>query len=344
MNDAQFPVGQAANSAARQLRLLADAGLSRAIQVAATLGIADHMNDGPQPVDVLARRTACEPDALGRMLRYLAFAGVFDEVNGRYGLTSMARLLRSDQPGSLREELSITAGDRALWWSAGEFMHTVVTGQPAYDQVYGMSFWDAIRAGGAVSARFQTAMSDGANGLAEDLAERYEWQDVTTVADLGGGAGTVLARLLSLRSHLRGIVVDLPSVTSSAAKMLAEAGVADRCSVTAADLLEGVPGGADCYLMLRVLHDWPDAAATTILRHCRQSCGNAGRLVIVDMEIGGHDVTGESLASDMTMMLLVGGRERTRPEFARLLHTAGFTVTRNIKLRSPYVAIEARPT
>jgi hypothetical protein len=332
-----------AEGAACQLRLLADARLSRAIQVAATLGVADHMSDGPKAVDVLASRTSCDPGALGRMLRYLAFAGVFEEDEGRYGLTPMASLLRSDDPGTLRAELSIAADDRALWWSAGEFLHTVLTGQTAYDHVYGMSLWEAVRASGAASARFQAAMAESLSGLVSDLLEFYDWQGVTTLADLGGGSGTVLGLLLSARTSMRGILVDLPSVTSGAAQALADAGAGDRCSVVPGDLLEGVPAGADCYLMLRVLHDWPDTAAVSILRHCRQACGDTGRLLIVDMEIGGRDRVGLSLASDVMMMLVVGGRERTAQEFGRMLSIAGFAITRKIELRSPYVMIEARP-
>ncbi|HET9899078.1 MAG TPA: methyltransferase [Streptosporangiaceae bacterium] len=330
-------------SAACRLRLLADAQLSRAIGVAATLGLADHMTDGPQPPDVLAKLTGCDPGALRRMLRYLAFAGVFGETDGCYGLTPMARLLRSDEPGSLRPELSVTADDRAAWWSTGELLHTVRTGQPAYDHVYGMSFWDAVRARGAASTRFQAAMAQSLNGLADDLAERYDWSGVATLADLGGGQGTVLARLLSALPRLRGILVDLPSVTAAAPAVLAGAGVADRCSVIPGDLLEQVPAGADRYLMLRVLHDWPDAAAGIMLAHCRAACGDDGRLVVIDMEVGGQDAAGESLASDVMMMLLVGGRERTRAEFTGLLDEAGFAVSRVIGLRPPYIAIEATP-
>lgn len=332
-----------AGSAACRLRLLADAQLSRAVQVAATLGLADHLTDGPQPADVLAKLTGCDKDALGRMLRYLAFAGVFDEADGCYGLTPMARLLRSDEPGTLRTELSITAGDRGAWWSTGELLHTVTTGRPAYDHVYGLSFWDAVRASGAASTRFQAAMAGSLNGLADELLERYDWSGVATVADLGGGTGTVLARLLSARPGLRGILVDLPSVTAAAPAVLTGAGVADRCSIAERDLLDGMPAGADRYLMLRVLHDWPDAEAGAMLANCRAACGDTGRLVVIDMEVGGQDATGESLASDLTMMLLVGGRERSRQEFERLLGGAGFAVAQIIELRSPYIAIEARP-
>lgn len=333
----------AAADARRQLRLLADAQLSRAIHVVATLGVADLLAAGPQEVGALAARLSCDRDVLGRLLRYLASAEVFQAVDGGYALTPTSRLLCSDEPGSLREELSIAADDRAVWWSTGELMHSVKTGSPAYDHVFGASLWDAMRTNRAASAGFQKAMTEQAAGIVEDLLQCYSWSDVRTVGDIGGGVGTAMIRLLRARPELRGILIDLPGVAAEAETALKEAGVADRCRVAAGDMFEGIPAGADRYLLLRILHDWPDEDALRILRRCREACAEGGRLLIVDMEVGPHDPTGAAVTADILMMLLVGGRERTQEEFAGLLGRAGFAVSRRMSLRSPYVALEARP-
>lgn len=335
--------GLSSATARRQLRLLADARLSRAIQAVATLGVADLLVPGPQEVGALAARLSCEPDVLGRLLRYLAFAGVFEAVDGGYALTSMGRLLCSEEPGSLREELSIGADNRAVWWSTGELMHSVMTGTPAYDHVFGVSLWEAMRASPAASALFQESMTAQVPAIVKDLLQHCSWSDVRTIGDVGGGAGTAMIQLLRARPELRGILIDLPSVTAEAEKELREAGVADRCQVAAGDMFEGIPGGADCYLLLRILHDWSDEDALRILRRCREACADGGRLLIVDMEVGPHDQAGVALSADLLMMLLVGGRERTQEEFVRLLGSAGFAVSRRVTLRSPYVALEARP-
>ncbi|HEV2378036.1 MAG TPA: hypothetical protein VGS19_38470, partial [Streptosporangiaceae bacterium] len=156
------PVTSGPPAAERQLRLLGDAQLSRAIQVAATLAIADHIADEPRSAEDLARLTGCEPGLLRRLLRYLAFAEVFSATgDGRYTLTEMGRLLCSDEPSSVRAELVIGADDRALWWSTGEMLHTVRTGQPAFDHVYGVSMWEAMRTAAGSSTRFQQAMTAG---------------------------------------------------------------------------------------------------------------------------------------------------------------------------------------
>jgi 2,7-dihydroxy-5-methyl-1-naphthoate 7-O-methyltransferase len=328
----------------RRLRLLADAQLSRAIQVAATLRVADHMGDEAQPAAELARRTSCDEGALRRLLRYLAFAGVFEETGeGRFGLTRMGRLLRTVEPGSLQATLAIGPDNRALWWSTGELLHAVRTGRPAYDHVYGMSLWDTLRAGKGSSTRFQRSMAESSDEILDSLLPLHDWAGVATVADVGGGTGALLIRLLRANPRLRGLLVDLPSVAEQASEAIGRAGLADRCAVAAGDLLEQVPAGADLYLLMRVLHDWPDRAAVSILRNCRKACGQTGRVLLVDMEVGASDPTGESLASDMMMLLLVGGKERTLAELTQLLAEAGLSMTKRTALRPPYVAIEAAP-
>lgn len=328
----------------RALRLLADAQLSRAIQVVATLGVADQLVAGPRPAGELAALAGCDPDALGRLLRYLAFAGVLDETaDGRFGLTGPGELLRSDVEGSMREELSIGADDRGVWWSTGELLHSVRTGKPAYDKVFGVSMWQTMRSAPESSQRFQQSMTQASGSIVDELVSRYDWPATGTVADLGGGSGTVLAGLLGARPALSGMLVDLPEVVAAADQRLAAAGLADRCVAVPADLFSAVPPGADRYLLMRVLHDWPDESAAAILRNCRAACGQGGRLVIVDMEVGPADELGLSLVGDLLMLLLVGGRERTRAELDALLGAAGFEVTGRIPLRPPYVAVEARP-
>jgi SAM-dependent methyltransferase len=330
--------------ASRTLRLLGDPYLTQAVRVAATLGIADHINGEPVGVAELAEATGCHADTLHRVLRYLTFAGVFADAGDRhYALTDMGRMLRSDAPGSLRAELSIGPDDRALWWSVGELMHSLRTGKPAYDRVYGRSFWDTLRASPEASARFQQGMAEDSEAIADSLSRHYDWSSVASVTDLGGGAGRVLARLLHQHPGLNGTVVDLPAVAAEATATLTAAGVAGRGRVVEGDLLRPLPAGADRYLLMRVLHDWPDDDATTILRNARNACGDAGRVLIVEMEVGGDDPTSAAFVGDMTMLVLLGGRERSSREFNALAGAAGLAIVRRTRLRGPYVVMEAVP-
>lgn len=325
------------------LRQLADPALSRAIQVAATLGIADLLTDGPRSASALAGRLGCHSDALARLLRYLAFAGVFAEDEQGFGLTALSRLLRTGEPGSLRSELSIGADDRAWWWSTGEMLHAIRTGNPAYDRVFGMSLWEAMARGGGSSGRFQEAMSHGSRELAGQLSAAYDWLGVSSIVDVGGGVGTVLATLLADHPRMTGTLVDVAPVAESARQSLAQAGLDERVRVVVGDFFGGLPAGGDVYLLFRVLHDWADDAATRVLRCCRKACGTGGRVIVVDMEIGRHDPDGIALGGDIAMLLLAGGRERTSSETAGLLGAAGFAVTSRLELRRPYVAIVATP-
>src|SRR4051812_5354747 len=77
--------------------------ISQAVYVAAKLGIADLLRDGPRMSEELATTCQMQPAALYRLLRTLASLGVFTEVDTRrFALTPMAEWLRSDHPGSMR--------------------------------------------------------------------------------------------------------------------------------------------------------------------------------------------------------------------------------------------------
>src|SRR6201984_885670 len=72
---------------------------SQAITVAAQLGVADALTDGPLPIEELAARVGADADALHRLLRALISKGIFRQRrDGRYELNSLAGTLRSAAP------------------------------------------------------------------------------------------------------------------------------------------------------------------------------------------------------------------------------------------------------
>jgi hypothetical protein len=161
------------------------------------------------------------------------------------------------------------------------------------------------------------------------------------IADIGGGQGTLLAAILRRHEHLRGVVFDVPDVASRVADVLREAGVTERCEVVAGDFFAGVPEGADTYILANVLHDWDDDQAVRILEACRQAMGAGGRVLIVERLIS-DDLRGAVpvLLSDLNMLLLSGGQERTNAEYRALLTAAGLRPGRIQPVAAPYGVIE----
>jgi hypothetical protein len=253
--------------------------VAQAIHVAAKLGIADLLRDGPLPVDELANATGSHAPTLQRLLRALASVGLFvEEPDGRVCLTPSAEYLRSDVRGSMRNWAMAFAGP--AWWSSwGELLHSVQTGEPAFPKALGLPLWEYLDAHLEEQALFNATMS------ASDptaVVQAYDWSRFRLVVDVGGGQGTLLAAILSAHPSSRGILFDQPAVVATAGTILDGAGVADRCEAVGGDFFTSVPPGADAYVLKAIIHDWQDELAIAILRTCRSAMPATGRLLLVE--------------------------------------------------------------
>lgn len=325
------------------LRITNGFQVSQAIHAAATLGIADLLADGPRGADELAEAAGAHAPTLYRLLRALASVGVFvEEEDGRFGLTPLAEYLRSDAPGSLRA-WAMQIGQTYLWTSWGHLLHGVRTGEPAFPEIYGTTAWEYRAAHPEEEAVFDAAMTDLAAGVVETVVESYDFSGIEVLVDVGGGEGTLLAEILANNPALRGILFDQPRVVSVARALVGRAGVADRCELVGGSFFEGVPEGADAYLLKSVIHDWDDASAGGILRRCREAMAGDGRLLVVEPIIRPGNEPNPAKFMDLNMLVMLGGRERTAGDFDRLYAGAGFRLTRVFPTRSQFSVIEGVP-
>ena len=337
--------GELSTEAATLRRLAFGFATSQALYVMAELGIADHLAHGPLTAHDLATKTGAHADALARLLRALVAFGILQGTDAdRFVLTPTGELLRTGVPGSLRATIRFLVGP---WgWHAWEHLsHSVRTGLPAFDHAWGMSNFEYWARHPDVSAVHDAAMAElTAEGTARVLAV-YDFSPFGTVVDVGGGNGAFLAALLSQHPQVTGRLVDLPHVVTGAVSVLQDAGVVDRCEVIGGDFFEAVPPGGDVYVLKRVIHDWDDERARTILRNCHCVMDAATKLVIIDMVLPPQPRP-EAAAGyfvDLTMLVLTpGGRERTPEEFQQLLTSAGFELTRIVRTGGPTDIVEAQ--
>jgi O-methyltransferase/methyltransferase family protein len=294
----------------------------QALRVAAELGIADELAEGPRPLRELAEHAGVDADALHRLLRALASEGVFAETEpGVFGNTEESELLRRDA------DWNAFAHFFGGVWSAAllEAPHAVRTGEDTFARVFGVGWWDWLTARPEETALFDRAMQGGAGRRVEALAE-LPW-DGETVVDVGGGNGTLLIELLRRHESLRGIVFDLPEVAAEAEERVAAAGLADRIDVVGGSMFDGVPPGG-VYVLAVVLHDWDDDHAAKILAQVRAAAPAHARVLIADAVIPpGNDPHGAKWL-DLLMLVLNRGRERTEDEWRALLERSGFRVER----------------
>jgi hypothetical protein len=217
-----------------------------------------------------------------------------------------------------------------IWRSWGELAQAIRTGRPALERITGTPVFDYLAGSTERSATFNAAMSAGTRSEAALLAAVRDFSGARTVVDVGGGAGELLAAILSAAPGVRGVVFDTEAGAKEAAATLDAAGVGPRARVETGDFFRSVPAGGDVYLLKSVLHDWDDERCVTILANCRRAMSTGDRLVVVEMLLPdriGPGVDPFALISDVNLMVLTTGRERSAADFRRLFDLAGFELT-----------------
>jgi hypothetical protein len=315
--------------------------VQQAVHVAAKLGVADLMVDGPRPVEELADSCGADRDGLHRLLRMLASSGVFaEDSDGRFGLTPIGDLLRSGTPQSKRAFALWSGG--ISYQLFGMLEQSVLTGRPAFDDAYGMEFFEYLEKHPDVGELFDGFMSRQTAPMGPVLAV-YDLTGVAKMVDVAGGRGELLSAVLAAHPDMRGVLVDRERALDGAAAVLRAKGVADRCTTVCGDYLDGVPPGGDAYLLKNIVHGLDDERAARVLANCRAAMNPGGRVLLVEFVIRqGNDPSPGKL---MDLLMLVGshgGRERTEPEFTTLLAAAGFGPPSITTTKYGYSVIEAR--
>ena len=327
---------------AQLTRMMAGYWVSQAIYAAAKFGIADLLQAGPRSVDELAAASRTQPTCLYRLLRALASVGIFaEDTDGRFALTPLAEPLVSNAPGSKRALALMMGEEHYLTW--GRLADTVKTGENAFEKLYGVPIFDFLSSHPEQAQTFDAAMTGIHGQETAAVLEAYDFSNIGTLADIGGGNGSNLAAILQKYPAMQGILFDLPHVIERAREPVAAAGVESRCQFATGNFFESAPVGADAYLMRHIIHDWDDEKATTILRNCRAAMPPDGRLLLVESVIPPGNAPFFPKFLDLTMMLIPGGKERTEPEYRQLLSDAGFELQRIVPTTAEIHVIEGAP-
>jgi hypothetical protein len=329
--------------AAELARLVNGYRVSQAIYVAATLGIADLLADGPRTSDDLAAETGADGRSLYRLLRALASVGVFREEEGRrFALKGLGNGLRSDAPEGIAGWAAFV-GRPPHWQAWGELLHSVRTGENAFRHVHGTDVWSYRAQRPEESAGFDRAMRALTNSANRALVDAYDFGRFEVVVDVGGGNGTLLAGLLAAYPELEGVLFDQPHVVAGANDVLSEAGVADRCRVIGGSFFDGIPEGGDAYVLKAIIHDWEDEESIAILRSCRAAVPNGGTLLVIERVIDRPNEDAATKFSDLNMLVSAGGLERTLDEFEALFAATGFRLVGATPTAAGFNVIEGRP-
>ncbi len=324
------------------IRIMIGAALSRAVCSIAELGVADHVLAGqPQPVEQIARATNTHEPSLYRILRFLASHGVFEESENRhFGHTALSAALRSDAPGSYRAAAQMFHHLFAAW---DGLHHSIQTGEPGFNKVYGTPIFDYIPMHPELGPVFDAGMTSMNFYETDAMLDAHDFTGINTLADVGGGNGSLISAVLRRYPNMKGILFDLGHVSGRAQENLKTAGFADRCRVMVGSFFESIPEGADAYLFRHIIHDWTDQQCLQILGHCRKVIPANGKLLIVDCVVPAGNTRCLSKELDMTMLAFPGGQERTEAQFRSLLGAAGFELKSITPTRTMISVLEAKP-
>ncbi len=325
----------------QMLMLAGGAWGTQMVYTAAKLGIADLLKDGPKSADDIARETKSNPDAIYRLLRALAGEGIFKETPGRmFKLTPVAETLKTNHPMSVRPFV-LLAGSPVWREPWGNILHSIKTGEPAFEPVFKKGFFDYLNEHEEEWGIFNDWMTRVSNMNCPVIAASYPFSKFQRVVDIGGGQGSLLAHILRKHPAINGVLFDLPDVVKDATEI--DSAIASRCEIVGGDFFKAVPEGGDLYIMQQIIHDWDDELASKILTNCRNAMADNGRLLVVDAVIKPGNSKDMNKIIDLQMLLMTkGGRERTEQEFREPFRDAGLELLRIIPTASMFSIIEGK--
>jgi hypothetical protein len=313
-------------SSAGLLRLIYGYQVSQAIHVAAALGIAEQLADGPRAVGDLASTIGAHADALSRLLRALAAVEVLrEEPDGSFALTDLGEALRGPA-GSLAAFI----GRPNHWTAWGQLLHSVRTGENAFRAIHGVDVWEYRARHPEEGAIFDAAMTGFSRRVNAAVAAAHDFGRYGVIVDVGGGHGALLAGILAHHPGVRGVLFDQPAVVASAD--------AEGVEIVGGSFFESVPAGGDAYLLKSILHDWQDEPAIEILRTCRRAARTGTALLVIERQFA----LPATKLSDLNMLVGPGGRERTAEEYAALLAAASYELVGETPTAADVSVFEAR--
>jgi hypothetical protein len=315
---------------------------------AARLGVADALGDAERSASEVATACNADPSSMYRLLRAMAALGLLNETSPQhFRLTELGRPLRKDVPDSAWAAVVFWADLLANFWSQlGECVRTGKNGAQVMEQAGIPSRWSQEPDAGSI---FRAVMGTSPAEDYAPIADAWPFPASGVVADLGGGGGSLILAILERYPNVRGMLVDRDASIEAATARFQSLSLADRCELIAADLTETVPPGADVYMLKHVLHGYTDDKAVAILRHCRDLVPSNGSLLVIEFVLPdvvsgpAPELVGRFM-SDLNMLAVTSGRERSEREWRELLEDAGFALTRNVPVPELDVSIlEAHP-
>jgi O-methyltransferase len=291
---------------------------SRCLHIVAELGVADDVGEDPVSAAQLASGRGVDADALDRVLRLLAAHGIFERDGDGFRHTPASELLRSDHPMSMRAYPRMF-GTPAFATTFARLEHSVRTGAPAVETVDSRGLWPYYGDHPEEARIFGESMTAKAGADTAAILDAYDFGRFKTIADIGGGRGHLLGAVLDAVPGAEGVLFDLPQVIDAVDLEH------ERMTPQAGDFFADALPAAEAYVLMEIIHDWPDAECVAILSAIRKAAASGATVLVIESILPdeGSDPRGQTL--DVVMLAITGGRERTPSKLRELFDRAGLT-------------------
>ncbi len=315
--------------------------MSDLLGTAVKLKLADHLAGGPKTAEELAGPTGTHAPSLYRLLRTLSSHGLFaEDGERRFGLTALSEPLRTGVPGSVMTSVEMITGDYFMRPFAN-LLYSVQTGKTAFEKEFGANIFEYLSTRPEDGSMFSDLMVGFHGPETAAVAASYDFSGVGTIADVGGATGNMITTILAKNPEMKGLIYDLPHNEADAAALVGSRGMSERVKFEAGNFFESVPEGYDAYLMSHIIHDWSEEQCLTILTNCRRAMGPKSRLLIVEFVLPEGNAFHVGKMTDMIMLTVPGGEERTEQQYRELLAKAGFRLERVVGTDSAASVVEA---
>ena len=307
---------------------------SRCLHIIAELGVADALGDLPQSTEALAKATGTQPLALYRVLRLLASVGIFEWKDGTWHHTEASRLLRADHPASLRDYVRML-GLPVFWDAFGDLEHSLRTGECAFTKRHAEGVFEYLAKHPEESRIFNSAMTSKSHRDIAAILPAYDFSQFASIADIAGGRGHLVRAILKSSPKTEGILFDQSHVVAEVAPENGE-----KLKVVGGNFFTDAVPKADAYLLMNIIHDWPDAESIKILSAIRGAMPAHARVLIIETVVPPAPGPHLSKELDIIMMAIPGGMERTQEEYAALASKCGLRLKLMVETKSPYSILE----
>jgi hypothetical protein len=297
------------------------------LYMAAKLKIADILSDGPKNYIEIAKKTGTHAETIYRVLRALASFGIFNEIEGKsFEINSVSKFLAKDHPSKLNT-IIIMRMEEYNWKPWGELLYSVKTGKSSFKKIFGINLFEYFNKNPEASKIFNESMGIYSEIDASNILNNYDFSSFNKIADIGGGYGKLLIKILNKHVNAKGILFDLPNVIKEIKESNEKIGDNNRLELISGNFFEAIPIGCDLYILRKIIHDWDDKYAIKILRNCYKASKNGSKILVIEQVIDKGNQNKEAKINDIHMLVqTIEGRERIEEEYRNLLNRAGYKV------------------